>query len=133
MSDTPRVMSDDRGYPLPEHTQHIVFEGADCVVMAPEDYEALFGVAMSLEREFNVANTRIAELEEMESTWRKGALRHNEVKAQLTATRQRVAELEEALKQIADYDKDSPRGEGICPYGCDTPHIARAALRKETP
>jgi len=45
---------------------------------------------------------------------------------------------EGALKEIAAYDKDSRHGEGTCPYGCDTPHIADQALariaagRKET-
>jgi hypothetical protein len=36
-----------------------------------------------------------------------------------------------ALEEIAKYDKDkhSKFGEGICPYGCDTPHIAQEALK----
>ncbi len=33
-----------------------------------------------------------------------------------------------ALKDIASYDQTSPHGEGICPYGCDCPQIARVAL-----
>ena len=33
-----------------------------------------------------------------------------------------------ALNIIADYDYLSGK-EGICPYGCDTPHIARQALK----
>lgn len=106
MSDTPRVMSDDRGYPLPEHTQHIVFEGADCVVMAPEDYEALFGVALSLERE-------------------------------LTATRQRVAELEDALRGLQHADGCYCEAPFVMPRAfvrhSDECEKARAALRKETP
>jgi hypothetical protein len=36
-----------------------------------------------------------------------------------------VATMREALETIASYGKD-----GICPYGCDTPNIARAALAK---
>lgn len=28
-------------YPHPDHVEHIKFEGCDCVVLAPEDYEAL--------------------------------------------------------------------------------------------
>lgn len=28
--------------PHPDYVQHIVFEGCDCVVLAPEDYEALY-------------------------------------------------------------------------------------------
>jgi hypothetical protein len=39
------------------------------------------------------------------------------------ALRDEVARLRGVLAQIAKYgDK------GICPYGCDTPHIAQAAL-----
>lgn len=40
----------------------------------------------------------------------------------------------DALETIAGYDKDSQGGQGICPYGCDTPHVAQQALaayRKE--
>ena len=37
-----------------------------------------------------------------------------------------VERLREALQAIAAYGDD-----GICPYGCDTPHIARAALARE--
>jgi len=37
--------------------------------------------------------------------------------------------LREALKVISAYDKDS--APGICPFGCDCPHIARAALEKK--
>lgn len=33
-----------------------------------------------------------------------------------------------ALKEIASYDEG--RHDGICPYGCDTPNIARQALIK---
>ena len=46
-----------------------------------------------------------------------------------------VERLREALENIARYDqnegeyRDRP---GICPYGCDTPQIAREALTKET-
>ena len=31
----------------------------------------------------------------------------------------------EALKNIQRYDRE---GSGICPYGCDTPYIAKKAL-----
>ncbi len=37
--------------------------------------------------------------------------------------------LREAVKTIASYDEDSGAS-GICPYGCDTPYIAQAALRQ---
>lgn len=39
------------------------------------------------------------------------------------ALREDVARLREALERIAKYGDN-----GICPYGCDTPHIAKAAL-----
>lgn len=38
-----------------------------------------------------------------------------------------VAELIEALKEIAKYGKHHG---GCCPYGCDTPHIASEVLKK---
>ena len=34
-----------------------------------------------------------------------------------------------ALDLITTYDKHSKFGEGICPYGCDCPHIAQEALK----
>jgi hypothetical protein len=41
------------------------------------------------------------------------------------------ARLRDALGEIANYDKSpftvEPK-EGICPYGCDTPHLAQVAL-----
>ena len=40
------------------------------------------------------------------------------------ALRTENARLKEALATIARYGKD-----GICPYGCDTPYIAQAALQ----
>lgn len=49
--------------------------------------------------------------------------------AQIARLQQREGELVGALKTIASYDEHSKHGEGICPYGCDTPHIARAALQ----
>lgn len=33
------------------------------------------------------------------------------------------------LAEIRDYDKWSPHGDGICPYGCDCPAIAADALK----
>lgn len=54
-----------------------------------------------------------------------------ELEAQLAAAQERERGLREALRQIADYDSgvhQSQFGKGICPYGCDTPSIAQAAL-----
>ena len=45
-------------------------------------------------------------------------------KGELIALRAENARLREALATIARYGKD-----GICPYGCDTPYIAQAALQ----
>lgn len=42
----------------------------------------------------------------------------------------KIEVMRRALEEIASYDKDSKHGEGICPYGCDTPWIARTALSK---
>jgi hypothetical protein len=63
---TPRTAqwtaSDSRPYPSPEHTQIIQFEGASCVVMAPEDYEALFRHAEATERELAASESLYQEL-----------------------------------------------------------------------
>jgi len=45
--------------------------------------------------------------------------------AALTAERERVRVLREALRSIATYGE---RHDGCCPYGCDTPTIATTAL-----
>ena len=42
----------------------------------------------------------------------------------------KLAKCREALESIARYDKDSKHGDGICPYGCDTPSIARQTLEE---
>ena len=42
----------------------------------------------------------------------------------------KIEMMQRALEEIASYDRDSKHGEGICPYGCDTPCIARTALSK---
>lgn len=42
----------------------------------------------------------------------------------------KIEMMQRALEEIASYDRDSKHGEGICPYGCDTPSIARTALSK---
>lgn len=63
--------------------------------------------------------------------------RANAAESQLATTQQQLAdataELERvrlALEAIANYDEGSKFGEGICPYGCDTPFIARNALAR---
>lgn len=42
----------------------------------------------------------------------------------------KIEVMRRALEQIATYDNGSVHGSGICPYGCDTPHIAQLALCK---
>jgi hypothetical protein len=42
----------------------------------------------------------------------------------------KLAKCRTALESIARYDKDSKHGDGICPYGCDTPGIARQTLEE---
>jgi hypothetical protein len=42
----------------------------------------------------------------------------------------KLAKCRTALESIARYDKDSKHGDGICPYGCDTPSIARQTLEE---
>lgn len=48
---TPRVDSDSRSYPSPEQASRILFEGRQCVVMAPEEYEDLYRLARLMEKE----------------------------------------------------------------------------------
>mgnify|MGYP001598752642 CR=1 FL=1 len=52
-----------------------------------------------------------------------------EYKQQLAASQARCAQLEKALKTIADYAGEN----GCCPYGCDTPYIAKLALTERPP
>ncbi len=59
MSDTPMVDADDRNYPSPEYAQRIRFEGNECVVMYPEEYESLYEKARQLERELNAASDKL--------------------------------------------------------------------------
>lgn len=52
------------------------------------------------------------------------------LRAELRADVEKIQILARALEEIASYDRDSKHGEGICPYGCDTPWIAKTALDK---
>ncbi len=45
--------------------------------------------------------------------------------ARLAAENERMRE---ALRDIESYGEAPLGDDGICPYGCDTPHIARTAL-----
>ena len=53
-------------------------------------------------------------------------LKEREQDRRLSALEAEVGRLRTALQAIAAYGDD-----GVCPYGCDTPHIARAALAGE--
>jgi hypothetical protein len=44
----PAGLPEEPEVPTPEYTQRITFEGAECAVMAPEDYEALWNYARAL-------------------------------------------------------------------------------------
>lgn len=59
MSDTPRT--DNEEWPAPKYAQEIVFEGCRCVVMAPEEYEALYEHARTLERELAAVTRELDE------------------------------------------------------------------------
>jgi hypothetical protein len=59
---TPRTESGE--WPTPEYAQRIMFEGCDSVVMAPEDYEALYELARTLERENADLRAQLAEVKE---------------------------------------------------------------------
>ena len=66
-----------------------------------------------------------AEVEELRAV-RRALVRDNRDKTNTIRELQaRVQQLEAVLRDIASYDED---GGGCCPYGCDTPTIAKAAL-----
>jgi len=46
------------------------------------------------------------------------------------ALEKKCRSLSAALSVIANYGVGSDRNDGVCPYGCDCPHIAQEALRK---
>ncbi len=58
------MTTDPKPYPSPEHCQLIQFEGSTCVVMSPEDYEALFSYAHTLETELAQAQAEAAVMRE---------------------------------------------------------------------
>lgn len=55
-SDTPRT---DALKLHPDAMQHVLFEGCDYIVIAPEDYETLYEHATSLERELAAKEAKI--------------------------------------------------------------------------
>lgn len=59
MSATP--ITECGGWPTPEYTQRITFEGSECAVMAPEDYEALYNSHRTLERRIHALEEALRE------------------------------------------------------------------------
>ena len=74
---------------------------------------------------YNVRRLR-AELKAAQSMQSLAVRKLDVAEQSLTASRERVRVLEEALAQIVAYGNG--RGDGCCPYGCDTPTIAHLAL-----
>ena len=79
MSDAPRTESSAE-WPRPDHAQQIWVEGCGCVVMSPEEYQALYDFAKELEREISHLNERLiaqheSDLTERESYWAAEALK----------------------------------------------------------
>ena len=74
------------------------------------------------------------EIKQRQETQKANAFIDAEILATRTAQRDtalaKLAKCREALESIARYDKDSKHGDGICPYGCDTPSIARQTLEE---
>ncbi len=66
-------------------------------------------------------------------TTRTPADQFKELKESVDSLRLELIALRAALQTIASYDQTSPHGEGICPYGCDCPQIARLALETNQP
>lgn len=120
VSDTPRTDRDDRPYPSLEHAQHIRFEGNDCVVMHPEEYEALYEQSRQLERELAAVTAdlkfrrELGALQQQEydkvtaerdALLRKSAERgviydYNKIKAEREAAQQEARRLRESLDAI---------------------------------
>lgn len=102
LSDTPLTDSDDRAYPLPEHCQHIQFEGSTCVVMAPEDYEELYKHARNLERQLTAANARNEKIEKaldsVTQSAKDSALNFRKAEVKIAGLNARVKELEARLQ-----------------------------------
>lgn len=118
MNDTPRTDRDDRPYPSPEHAQHIRFEGNDCLVMHPEEYEALYEQSRQLERELAAEKDASEQLEMManklheqlaaviaERDELKNRLCNRPAVIELAASQQEVARLREELAAIRNYGK----------------------------
>lgn len=68
-SDTP-LTSISASWPSPERIQHIQFEGCDCAVLAPEEYEALYEHARTLERALSAERAKNARLvADLDNAW----------------------------------------------------------------
>jgi len=54
------TVPEEVSWPTPEHAQHIQFEGCDCVVMSPEEYEELYRYSERLGRDLAAAKEELA-------------------------------------------------------------------------
>lgn len=56
-------------WPHPDHAQHIVFEGCDCIVLAPEEYEAIHTALQAAEERARKAEQELQAHDEL--SWQK--------------------------------------------------------------
>ncbi len=49
---------------------------------------------------------------------------------EISRLRAKLERAREGLEAIKRYDENTKYGVGVCPYGCDTPNIARETLRE---
>lgn len=99
---TPRTDADNREYPSPEYAQRIQFEGCGCVVMAPEDYEALYEHARTLERELAEANEQLKSARSQGEHLPVPAQQWRVVREELSDLRAALATAEAALIESRD-------------------------------
>ena len=103
-SDTPWTDADDRQYPLPEYAQRIQFEGRECVVMSPEEYEALYRHACQLERVAAQAlKVRDRELALADGIRERVVDERDCLSKDLTAARAEIARLQEQRDSAVEY------------------------------
>ncbi len=121
VSDTPRVDSDNRLYPRPEYAQEIEFEeGSRHVVISPEAYEELYGIARTLERELNAANELIVRLQAVTNdphalwaNWLRGSVALPVGIGDVRKYEDRIKRLEEAGDAILNANNDDEQYEAM--------------------
>ena len=111
--------------PSPEHTQHIQFEGCDCVVMSPEEYESLWNAHKALLSALQVAQQ---ELEVQMVGWSDCEEKLTKAEADHKAAEQNVSDLMAEVAQtgsllmkaeaeLAALRLELARLDGEIPYG----------------